>query len=157
MLLSLKITSNCLVYTNMVSKVSFIVGFMVGNYTNKAYLYCMWVLYLQVSLFSGGSTFIYFFFSPSCCNIFKANSHYTCIWSLPLSLWSLASQECPPCWEWENAPFHQRCGVSMKSLLIWSSTSLSSFLLCALHLLKKLGQLSRVTFWIYLFSARWCC
>lgn len=64
MLLSLKITSNCLVYTNMVSKVSFIVGFMVGNYTNKAYLYCMWVLYLQVSLFSGGSTFIYFFFPP---------------------------------------------------------------------------------------------
>lgn len=155
MLLSLKITSNCLVYTNMVSKVSFIDGFMVGNYTNKAYLYCMWVLYLQVSLFSGGSTFIYFF--PPLAVIFSKKIPTTPAFDLCLSLWSLASQECPPCWEWENAPFHQGCGVSMKSLLIWSSTSLNSFLLCALHLLKKLGQLSRVTFWIYLFSARWCC
>lgn len=66
MLLSFKITSNCLVYTNMVAKVSFIVGFALGNYTNKAYLYCMWVLYLQISLFRGGSTFILFisFFPP---------------------------------------------------------------------------------------------
>lgn len=38
-------------------------------------------------------------------------------------MWSLASQRCPHCQEWKNAPFCQGCDVSIRSLLSWSSTS----------------------------------
>lgn len=101
---------------------SFIVGFIVGHDPNKVHLFHLGVTSLSLLFLLGGAQLVPFSFFPSYWSIFKATSNYTWIWSLPLCVvtshqWTLH------CQEWEKAPFHQGCGVLIKSLLIWSSTS----------------------------------
>lgn len=101
-------------------KMAFMIGFMVDYHLNEV---CRLYLGVTLSLFFRGETHLFhlfFFFFSSCWSIFKANSSYTWIWSLPPHV-GTDQPKILHCREWKD--FHQGCGIWIKSLLIWSSIS----------------------------------
>lgn len=94
---------------------SFIAAFLVGQDPNKVHLFQLGVTSLSLFFKLGEHIyFISFFFLPLA-EVFLKQIPATLEFALCLSVWSPASQRCPPCQEWDNAPFHQGRGVAIKS------------------------------------------
>lgn len=139
------IISNCLVYLCILtwSQNVFYSWFYCWSRSKQGLPISFGCYIFKSLIFTGGSTVSSFLFFSSCWSIFKGTSNYTWIWSLPLCVVT-SHQWTPHCQEWEKAPFHQGCGLLIKSLLIWTSTSPHLLFITHPWLVEETGSVVQV-------------